>query len=358
MGKEWILNARRDMQSNHHYPLADGVINNQSLDGFALINLEPKKDVLGYSYCRYLLLKSDNSIALLDSNLEEIITAQIAYTHFTDEVAIEAKVENGKFYFRTNYGAYYSKTFAYTTTSMTLPSKTTSLGYGRDSIDGSVVSSSVLVLDDDFTIGVGSSREVRYLSFDKTDTTVAVSQTPPYEGDSSINVLKIGREDAPIVLVENTAVPAVSAFFKNRNIYKKAWGDWAGQGLLGRTVQISRYPWKAELPLKRSRQVSSLSRTVKAVANKKINIAFVNGENVVTNIDVHDGNNDSATDENTPKKNQIKNELLFGNVKNALLVNFGNGGMENIAEVRPLQDVGNVFVKAPIVIDVEPIPAS
>jgi hypothetical protein len=345
MGKEWLLNARRDMQSNHHYPLADGVVNNNVLYGFALIDLEPKSDVLGYSYCRYLLLKNDNSIALLDSNLEEITSTSIAYIRFTDEVAIEAKVANGKFYFRTNYGAYYSKTFAYTTTSMMLSSKTTSLGYGVDAIDGGVVSYK-RILDSDFTIGVGAEREVRYISSEKIEPVAMASQTPPYEGDSSIKVLKLGREDAPIVLDTTTAVFAVSAFFKNRSSYKKAWGGWAGVGALGKTVDVSKHPWKAELPLNRSRQVSSLSRTIKAKEKRKISISFSSGENTVTNIDVQESDN------------EIKNKLLFGNVKNALLVNFGGDGTENIAEVRPLQDVGNVFIKAPVVIDVEPIPAS
>lgn len=354
MEKEWLLNARKDGQVNHHYALADGVVNNGVLKGFSLIRLEPKKDIFGHIYYRYLLLKEDNEVALLDSNLEELVSTPITYTRFTDEVAIEAKVENGKFYFRTNYGMYYFKTFVYTTTDMTISSKTTTSSKGLNAIDGGVVSLKRFI-DTDFTVGSGVEREVRYISSETRVMSETISLTRPNEQYASITVLKIGKDNVPVVLDEETCYDPVRSFFRQARNYKKSGDGWAGFGKLGATVNIDKHAWQAELPLKLSHQVSSLPYSIKPISGKKVKIVFGDEEKTINPINVYDDQEDA--DEFSNKKNKVKGNILFGGISNALLVNSASLEFNDIAKIEPLQDIGNICIVAPVIIEPEPIPA-
>ncbi|NCD11045.1 MAG: hypothetical protein EOL93_00710 [Epsilonproteobacteria bacterium] len=364
MDKEWCLSANGYFagQINHHYPLVDGVVNNIELDGFSLINLEPKKLLNGFIYYRYLLLKSDNSIALLDSNLEEITSTQIAYTRFADEVAIEAKVENKKFYFRTNYGAYYSKTFAYTIDTMMLSSKTTSLGVGINAMSGSVVSAKHTL--------AGVEREARYISSEKKESSGTVSVPKAYSTMLGITITVGGTENAPMVINGETAFKPLTAFFKDTNNYKKKWGGWVGSGQLGQTVETPpRYSWQATFPSKPSILAEKAPYKINTAFSEKgvvMSMSFGNSETPISELDISEDSKSTTVfeDEFSSMKEYTKKYLLFAGQRNLLITN--RGGVKSslipvrnyIADVIPLQDVGGVYVHAPLPIDVEPIPAS
>lgn len=360
MSEELVLNSRKKDLLNPQHVLVDSAISNDVLLGFSLVELEPIKAIVSLgtgTYRRYLLLgagENANKIFMLDGGMKSIADVTLSYTRFYDEVAIEIKVTDKTLYFRTNYGSQYSKTITYTKDTFILSSKTTTIGKGYSSISGSI-SSVQMVIDGNMTIGSGVTRTVRSILSEAGSASNAISPNVPSESHIEIKVLKRGTPVAPIVLSADTGFNATSAYFRVPSVYKKAWGEWAGVGALGRVVDTQSNSWKASLLLNRTTQRSSLSYTIKAHTGNLTKIEFENADKVVNVFEAEEG----RTEDDSSKKEEIKRKLLWGGVKGSLIVNAQTDGeYAGIAEIKPLQDFGNVFIEATLPIEPEPIPAS
>jgi len=366
MSEELVLNSRKKDLLNPQHILVDSAISNDVLLGFSLVELEPIEAIVSLGtgiYRRYLLLgagENANKIFMLDGGMKSIADVTLSYTRFYDEVAIEIKVTDRTLYFRTNYGSQYSKTITYTKDTFILSSKTTTIGKGYSSISGSV-SSAQIVID-------GVTRTVRSISSEAGAVSNAISPNVPSESHVQVNVYKLGSTTAPRVLNADTGSNVTNAYFKMPSVYKKAWGEWAGVGedtrggywkalreLNEKTwLETAKHPWKATLPLNRSTQRNSLTYTVKAHTGNFTKIEFENADKVVNVFEA-----DGETEADSPKKDEIKRNLLWGGVKGSLIVNAQTDGeYAGVAEIKPLQDFGNVFIEATLPIEPEPIPAS
>ncbi len=367
MSEELVLNARKGDLLNPQHILVDSAISNDVLLGFSLIELEPIKAIVSLGtgiYRRYLLLgagENANKIFMLDGSMKNIADVALAYTRFYDEVAVEIKVDNKTLYFRTNYGSQYSKTITYTKDTFILSSKTTSIGSGYASLSGSI-SSAEMVID-------GVTRTVRSISSEACGVSNTISPNVPSESHIQIGVYKLGSTTAPRVLNAETGSNVTNAYFKMPSVYKKAWGEWAGAGEDTRGgywkvlrelneqiwLETAKHPWRATLPLNRSTQRKSLIYMVKADAGNLTKVEFDNADKVINVFE----SEESRTEEDSPKKDEIKRKLLWGGVKGALVVNTQTDGTyTGVAEIKPLQDFGNVFIEATLPIEPEPIPAS
>lgn len=373
--KELKLDNRLELLESND-PLLTYAIGNGVLKGFSLIALDKLRVVGdGYRY-RYLLLggkdeakDNSNKVIYLNSNMEEITSVALSYTRFVDEVAVEAKVVGDKFYFRTNYGNTYYKTFRYTANGISLSSKSTSIGVGVSSLNGDV-SSSIMVLNSENIIGAGDERRVRYITSEKRGQDksipqsilpiVSLSKTYGIQMTASRVSYENDAVKIPMSYINTSVAPsAIKSFFLNKINWKTSKGGWAGDGSLGKILDTKgsgSRTFKANLVLPKSSTLrKTLSFSVKPIEGKRTAIILEDPVGIFNVFEKGKGLDTPSSDGVLSFVEKKAMEAMLYGENNSLLFTNYKDNYEGFVDAESLSDFGNVFIQAPLVIGTDPV---